>query len=228
MINYYLPSPAKINLSLHIVGRKKNGYYKLQTVVQFINYNDIINFTLTKNNIISLSSNVNKIVSQNNLIIKAIKLLKYFCLKNKCNNKYFGIRIKINKFIPIGSGLGGASSNVATILLILNKIWHCHLTLFDLTKIGLLLGSDVPLFIHGHTAIIEDIGDINTPVSLEEKWYIIIVPPIEISTRLIFSYISNNNYSKIKTHKELLSEEYYNDFDNIVIKKFPIITLFLS
>ncbi|MCV2526264.1 MAG: 4-(cytidine 5'-diphospho)-2-C-methyl-D-erythritol kinase [Candidatus Lightella neohaematopini] len=227
MANYCLPSPAKINLLLHIIGCKKNGYHKLQTVTQFINYSDTINITVTKNNIISLSSNTNKIISQNNLVVKAVKLLKYFCLKNKCINKYFGIHIKLNKVIPIGSGLGGASSNVATILLILNKIWHCNLTLPDLAKIGLLLGADVPLFIYGHTAIVEGIGEINTPISLKEKWYIIIIPPIEISTAKIFSYINTNNYSVIKTHTELLSSKYYNDFESIVVKKFPIIKKYI-
>ncbi|MCV2500034.1 MAG: 4-(cytidine 5'-diphospho)-2-C-methyl-D-erythritol kinase [Candidatus Lightella neohaematopini] len=228
MTSYCLPSPAKINLLLHIIGYKDSGYHKLQTVIQFINYSDVINVTVTKNNIISLSSNTNKIISQNNLIIKAVKLLKYFCLKNKCTNKYFGIHIKINKIIPIGSGLGGASSNVATILLILNKIWHCNLTLSNLAKIGLLLGTDVPLFIYGHTAIIEGIGEINTPISLKEKWYVIIIPPIEISTTKIFSYINTNNYSAMKTHAELLSGTYHNDLENIVVKKFPIIKEYIS
>ncbi|MCV2528536.1 MAG: 4-(cytidine 5'-diphospho)-2-C-methyl-D-erythritol kinase [Candidatus Lightella neohaematopini] len=228
MNNYCLPSPAKINLSLYITGRKTNGYCNLQTVIQFINYNDIIDITLNKNNIISLSSNVSKIVSQNNLVIKAAKLLKYFCLKNKSKNKYFGVHIKINKIIPIGSGLGGASSNAATVLLILNKVWRCNLTLFDIAKIGLLIGTDVPLFIYGHAAIIEGIGDINTPVSLKERWYVVIVPPIEISTTMIFSCIKSNNYSTIKNHKKLLSETYYNDFESIVIKKFPIIKKYIS
>ncbi|MCV2518706.1 MAG: 4-(cytidine 5'-diphospho)-2-C-methyl-D-erythritol kinase [Candidatus Lightella neohaematopini] len=227
MTNYCLPSPAKINLLLHIIGCKDDGYHKLQTVVQFVNYSDVINITVTKNNIISFSSNTNKIISQNNLVIKAVKLLKYFCLSNKCINKYFGMHIKINKVIPIGSGLGGASSNVATILLFLNKIWHCNLTLPNLAKIGLLLGSDVPLFIYGRTAIVEGIGEINTPISLREKWYVIIVPPIEISTTKIFSYVSTNNYSAIKTHTELLSSKYYNAFESIVLKKFPIIKKYM-
>tara|TARA_R110002072_G_scaffold36181_2_gene106600 strand:+ start:47972 stop:48802 length:831 start_codon:yes stop_codon:yes gene_type:complete len=172
-------SPAKLNLFLHITGRRKNGYHELQTVFQLLDWGD--DLTLTPNNsaLITLESNPIDIPLEDNLIIRAARLLQRGDL---------GAHITVDKRIPTGAGLGGGSSNAASTLLALNHLWDLQLTREQLQTIGAGLGADVPVFVGARSAWAEGVGEILTPVELAQRWYLILVPDCHVSTAQIFSH----------------------------------------
>ena len=178
----HLPSPAKLNLFLHILNQRKDGYHNIQTLFQFIELQDKISFKLRNDAQIKLNTEFKSIPNNENLIIKACKILLPYR-----KQPHQGIDIWIEKKIPMGSGLGGASSNAATTLLALNYLWDLKLEEHVLLELALNLGADVPVFIFGKTSFGEKLGQVLTPVTLSEQWYIILKPSISISTKKIFS-----------------------------------------
>ena len=148
-----LPAPPKINLFLHITGRRDDGYHNLQTLFQLLDGGDNLTFTLTENNKISLSTQIEGVAESDNLIVRAASLLQK---KSNCTR---GCIIDLDKKLPMGAGLGGGSSNAATTLLALNKLWNCDLSIDELAKIGTKLGADVPVFVEGNSAFAEGIGE---------------------------------------------------------------------
>jgi len=176
-----LPSPAKINLFLHVVGRRKDGYHQLQTAFQFLDFSDQMVFTLRDDSKIKLLTPIVGVADDDNLIVRAAKLLQ---THTGCK---FGANIQIEKQIPMGAGLGGGSSNAATTLIALNNLWKININRFDLIKLGTQLGADVPIFLYGHAAWAKGIGEIFTPVQLPEPWYCVVIPPCHTSTQRIFS-----------------------------------------
>ena len=177
-----LPSPAKINLFLHITGQRENGYHNLQTVFQLLDYGDTLHFKLNDFNEIRFQCNRPELESPDNLVMKAANLLY------RETGKITGTTITLDKNLPAGGGLGGGSSNAATTLLALNRLWHCGLETEDLASLGLQLGADVPVFIHGHSAWAEGLGEQIQPISLPQRWYVVITPPCHVSTSEIFSH----------------------------------------
>jgi 4-diphosphocytidyl-2-C-methyl-D-erythritol kinase len=176
-----LPAPAKINLFLHITGRRENGYHELQTVFQILDVGDELHFTLTDDDSLSILPPIQGVLEQDNLIYKAAELLKPYRAAPK------GIHIELTKRLPMGGGLGGGSSDAATTLLALNHLWQCHLPLEKLTELGLQLGADVPVFVQGKTAWAEGVGEQLTSIETPESWYLILEPNAHISTAQIFS-----------------------------------------
>ncbi|CAB1210414.1 4-(cytidine 5'-diphospho)-2-C-methyl-D-erythritol kinase [Acinetobacter bouvetii] len=174
------PSPAKLNLFLHITGRRDNGYHELQSIFQLIDLSDWLEFTPTDDLTISIEglSNVNL---EQNLIYKATQILKPYA------QKLTGLAISIEKHIPMGAGLGGGSSNAATTLIVVNQLWQCGLSIEQLAELGLKLGADVPVFVHGLNAWAEGIGEHLTFIDLDQKQYIVLKPDCFISTQLLFS-----------------------------------------
>lgn len=175
-----LKSPAKLNLMLHITSQRDDGYHNLQTVFQFIDLQDEMTFTQTANGIRRISGN-EQVAEQDDLVIKAAKLLQ------KKSSTHKGVDISISKNIPMGGGLGGGSSNAATTLMALNKIWNLHLGQKELQQIGVQLGADVPVFIFGQNAWAEGVGDELKSLNLPESWFLIIHPQVFVSTGQIFS-----------------------------------------
>ena len=176
-----LLSPAKINLMLHITGRRDDGYHELQTVFRFIGLYDQLTFTLREDGEITRHSDNSVVPEQDDLTIKAARLLQQQYKVGR------GVEIQIDKQIPMGGGLGGGSSNAATTLMALNQLWQLGLTSGKLQQIGLQLGADVPVFIFGHNAWGEGIGERLTAVDLPESWYLIVHPNIFVSTAQVFS-----------------------------------------
>ena len=174
------PSPAKLNLFLHITGRRENGYHELQSIFQLIDLFDWLEFTQTIDDQIEIVG-LNSVDLEQNLIYKATQILKPFA------KKATGLKIKIEKSIPMGAGLGGGSSNAATTLIIVNQLWQCGLTITQLAELGVKLGADVPIFIHGRNAWAEGIGEHLTFIDLDQKQYIELKPDCFISTQLLFS-----------------------------------------
>lgn len=181
MANLSLPSPGKINRFLHIVGQRSDGYHLLQTVFQFIELADQLHFTLLSENKIELVSNLDNVLDEDNLIVKAAKLLK------KVTQCPKGIRIRLEKNIPMGSGLGGGSSNAATTLIALNALWSLNMPVTTLMRLGTQLGADVPVFVYGHAAWGEGIGDELTAVEVDEPWVLLLIPPCQISTPKLYA-----------------------------------------
>ena len=175
-------SPAKINLFLHITSKRDDGYHNLQTIFQLLDFYDEIDFSLRNDGNINRTSGNEDILISNDLMIKSAKKLKQYRRTN------FGVDIKIIKKIPTGGGLGGGSSNAATTLVALNKLWNLKLTNTELISIGKDIGADVPIFIEGRSSWAEGIGEILTPLNLPEYFYLVVSINKQISTREIFSH----------------------------------------
>jgi 4-diphosphocytidyl-2-C-methyl-D-erythritol kinase len=174
-----LLSPAKLNLFLHITGRRADGYHTLQTLFQILDWGDDMRFEANDSGKITLDMPNLGIPEDQNLIVKAAKTLQSGSL---------GAHISVDKHIPDGGGLGGGSSNAATTLLALNYLWELELNRDTLAALGSQLGADVPVFVHGKTAWAEGIGEQLTPVELPPMWYFIVAPDCKVSTAEIFSH----------------------------------------
>jgi 4-diphosphocytidyl-2-C-methyl-D-erythritol kinase len=173
-------SPAKLNLFLHITGRRSSdGYHQLQTVFQLLDWGDELQFTPDHSGRITLETDAAGIPLEENLIVRAARSLQRGSL---------GVRITQQKRIPTGAGLGGGSSNAATTLLALNHVWELRLARDELQTLGAQLGADVPVFVGAHSAWAEGIGEILTPLDLPQRWYLILVPDCHVSTAEIFSH----------------------------------------
>lgn len=175
-----VPSPAKLNLFLHITGRRENGYHELQTIFQLIDLYDWMAFTPTLDEQIEIDG-LSEVRPEENLIYRAAQILRPHA------KKFCGLNIKIEKNIPMGAGLGGGSSNAATTLIVLNQLWECGLNQEQLADYGVKLGADVPIFIYGKNAWAEGIGEHLSFIDLDQKQFIILKPDCFISTQLLFS-----------------------------------------
>lgn len=175
------PAPAKLNLFLHINGRRTDGYHELQTLFQFIDYCDMLDFKVTDSSELILHSNMAGVVADSdNLILRAAKSLQ------QMTSFKGGAEIWLDKRLPMGGGLGGGSSDAATTLVALNTLWNTQLSTAELAKIGLKLGADIPVFIHGFAAFAEGIGERLQVVSPPEPWYLVIAPDAHVSTAEVF------------------------------------------
>ena len=176
-----LPAPAKINLFLHITGRRADGYHELQTVFQLLDYGDRLRFSLREDGELYLVDNCPEVNAADNLVIRAARALSQHC------GRPLGADITLEKQLPAGGGLGGGSSDAATTLLGLNQLHRLGLTLDELAAIGLQLGADIPVFVSGQTAFGEGVGERLQPIETPAGWYIVIKPPVEVATAGIFA-----------------------------------------
>ena len=173
-----LPAPAKLNLFLHITGRRPDGYHSLQTLFQLLDWGDTITFTVNESSSVTLAGPDLGIEDDDNLIVRAARALQ---------SGSHGVDIVLDKQIPTGGGLGGGSSDAATTLLAMNTLWSCGKSNEQLQAIGRTLGADVPVFVAGQTAWAEGTGDQLTPVELPESWFLILYPGCHVNTGQIFS-----------------------------------------
>lgn len=212
-----LLSPAKINLFLHVNRQREDKYHELQTVFQFLDYGDEMRFQKREDDQLQLQCDNTNLPETENLIWKAAKLLKQHC------QLHTGAQIYLNKRIPMGGGLGGGSSNAATTLLALNKLWNTKLSLEELSTLGLKLGADVPIFIHGHAAFADGVGEQFQPISLDEPWYLVITPPCEVSTADIFQHKNLTRSTPKITIRDFLSSGGQNDCEAITRQLYPMV-----
>ena len=175
------PAPAKLNLFLHVTGRRADGMHELQTLYQLLDWGDQLHIEAVPDGEIRRVTGHPDIAEAEDLGIRAARLLQ---AESGCRQ---GARIGVQKHIPLGSGLGGGSSDAATVLLALNELWACGLTRAELAGLGLKLGADVPVFVHGHSAWGEGIGEHLKPVELGERHYVLVFPGPGISTREVFN-----------------------------------------
>ena len=174
-------APAKLNLFLHVVGRRSDGYHLLQTVFRFLDFSDQVSFTIRDDNKIQLNTPILGVPAEKNLCVQAARLLQ------KESGTSVGVEISLEKLIPMGGGLGGGSSDAATTLLALNRLWDLNWSREELMELGLNLGADVPVFIFGENAFAEGIGEKLKPIKLLPAWYLVLTPPVHVSTADIFA-----------------------------------------
>lgn len=186
-----VPAPSKLNLFLHITGRRENGYHELQSIFQLIDLCDWLEFELRTDQEIHIEG-LNSVDLSQNLIYKATQILKPYA------QTATGLSIHLEKNIPMGAGLGGGSSDAATTLIVVNQLWQCGLNTEQLANLGVQLGADVPIFVHGRNAWAEGIGEHLTFIDLDQKQYIMLKPDCFISTQLLFSQKNID-----KKHEEL-------------------------
>ena len=176
------PAPAKLNLLLRITGRRDDGYHLLQTVFQFVQHADLIDFRVRDDGEIHRVTELEGVPAESDLVVKAARLLQQRTQSSK------GVDIRVHKQLPMGGGLGGGSSDAATVLLALNHLWGCDLSNDELAQLGLQLGADVPVFVQGQATWAEGVGEKFTPIELPEPWYLVLVPAVSISTAEVFSH----------------------------------------
>lgn len=209
------PSPAKLNLFLYINGKLPNGYHELQTLFQFLDFGDWLEISIREeDNQIVLTPEIPNLKTEDNLIYRAAKLLQ-----EKANIQ-FGANIHLDKILPMGGGVGGGSSNAATALVALNYLWQANLSIDELTKLGLTLGADVPIFVHGQAAFAEGVGEKITYCEPAEKWFVVLKPDDSISTAVIFQDPNLPHNTPKKSLEQLLSEPYKNDCEKVVVNHY--------
>ena len=174
------PAPAKLNLFLHVTGRRADGYHELQTLFQLIDLSDTVSLGVRDDGRIERPSGPAGVEADSDLTVRAAKALQ---AATSCR---LGVSIRIAKRIPMGGGLGGGSSDAATVLLALNHLWRCGLSVDELARLGLPLGADVPVFVRGSSAWAEGVGERLVPVELPERWYLVIHPGVSVPTKEVF------------------------------------------
>lgn len=178
---FTFPAPAKLNLFLHVVGRRQDGYHLLQTVFRFVDFSDQLSFKLRTDGAIKLHNPIAGVPEEKDLCVRAAKLLK------QKTGTARGVDIFLQKQIPMGGGLGGGSSDAATTLLALNHLWEVNLSREQLLELGLQLGADVPVFVFGQNAFAEGVGEKLAAIELPPAWYLVLVPSVQVPTAEIFA-----------------------------------------
>ncbi len=219
------PAPAKLNLMLHITGRREDGYHELQTVFQFIDFVDTLEFRLRDDERIVRHCENFAVPENEDIIVRAANLLREkHVQKNLADSKIVGVDVYLSKQIPMGAGLGGGSSDAATTLIALNELWATQFSIDELAEIGLTLGADVPVFVRGFAAFAEGIGEKLSPFSPPEKWYLLLIPPVHVSTKQVFENSDlTRDCSTIKLC-DLSRREWRNVCTPVVRKNYPLVS----
>jgi len=211
-------APAKLNLMLHIVGRRPDGYHELQTVFQLIDLRDRIEIRLREDGIICRPKGPSGVPESEDLVVRAARALK------DATGSPLGAEISIKKSIPMGGGLGGGSSDAATVLLALNQMWRTGLSSSQIAGIGVRLGADVPIFVAGHSAWAEGVGEKLTPMTLgPDSWYLVIFPGVSVPTAAVFQAAELTRNSPPTTMRGFLETGGRNDCEAVVRARFPAV-----
>ncbi|MDD5035241.1 MAG: 4-(cytidine 5'-diphospho)-2-C-methyl-D-erythritol kinase [Methylococcaceae bacterium] len=215
-----LPAPAKLNLMLRIVGRRPDGYHLLQTVFQFIEHCDWIILRRRDDGRIGLKTPLPGVPEPSDLTVRAAGLLKA-----TVGNERLGVDIEVEKILPMGGGLGGGSSDAATTLLGLNALWGLGLSIDDLAALGLQLGADVPVFVRGHAAWAEGVGERLIPLpQLPEPWYVVVIPACQVATGAVFGAPDLTRDNKTITMQDFLAGQQENHCLPVVKQMYPTVS----
>ncbi len=222
MTNQLWPAPAKLNLMLHITGQREDGYHELQTVFQFIDFADALQFNIREDNQILRHSVDFDVPEDEDIIIRAALLLRQkYLIKHPIQEKQYGVEITLTKNIPMGAGLGGGSSDAATTLMALNHLWQMQFSVDELAGMGLRLGADVPVFVRGFAAFAEGVGDKLSAISPPENWYLVLIPPVHVSTKEIFLHPQLTRDCATIKICDLSRREWRNVCTEVVVKNYP-------
>ncbi len=209
------PAPAKLNLLLHVTGRRADGYHELQTLFQLIDLCDTIAVSVREDGRIERTAGPSQVEPDADLAIRAARSLQ------AAAGIRLGASLRVVKRIPLGGGLGGGSSDAATALLALNRLWGCGLSLEELARLGLSLGADVPVFVRGSSAWAEGVGERLTPVELPERWYAVIHPGVAVSTRVVLQSPELTRNSPLITIRAFFESGGRNDCEPVVRARYP-------
>ena len=209
------PAPAKLNLFLHVTGRRADGYHRLQTLFQLIDLCDSIGITPRQDSRIERVAGAAEVAAEDDLVVRAARALQHASGTSR------GASLRVVKRIPIGGGLGGGSSDAATTLLVLNRLWGCELDPAHLSELGGKLGADVPVFLHGSSAWAEGTGEELTPVELPPRWYVVIRPGVAVSTAEVFQAPELTRNSPLITIRGFFESGGHNDCEPVVSARYP-------
>jgi 4-diphosphocytidyl-2-C-methyl-D-erythritol kinase len=209
------PAPAKLNLFLHVVGRRADGYHLLQTLFCLIDFSDTLHFSLRTDGQVCRTTLVAGVAEEADLCVRAARLLQ------QESGTALGVDIALEKRIPMGGGLGGGSSDAATTLLALNRLWNLGLTRAKLMELGLRLGADVPVFIFGENAFAEGVGEQLQAYPLPETWFVVLFPPVHVPTALVFSRPELTRDTISLKIRDLSTHRLHNDLQPVVCQLYP-------
>ena len=212
---FTFPAPAKLNLFLHVVGRRQDGYHLLQTVFRFLDFSDQLSFAVRPDGIVRLHNPIAGVPEEKDLCVRAAKLLQ------QKTGTTQGVDIFMQKQIPMGGGLGGGSSDAATTLLALNHLWKVNVNPEQLLELGLQLGADVPVFIFGQNAFAEGVGEKLVAIELPPAWYLVLVPPVQVSTAEIFTSKELTRNTIPITIPPFSVWQGHNDLELVVCRAYP-------
>ncbi|WP_404840966.1 4-(cytidine 5'-diphospho)-2-C-methyl-D-erythritol kinase [Alteromonas sp. KUL42] len=216
------PSPAKLNLFLHILGRYENGYHQLQSLFQMLDYGDKLAFDITEDSAICMATPLAGVDDDDNLIIKAARLL---AKHTQCKK---GVSITLDKCLPMGGGIGGGSSNAATTLVALNHLWKTGLNEDELAELGLVLGADVPIFVRGRTAFAGGVGEEITPAPQKELYFLVANPNVHVSTAEVFTAPELPRNTPAIAWEDYKFEKTRNDCQQLVENRYPEVAKLLQ
>lgn len=214
-MSHAYPAPAKLNLFLHVVGRRADGYHLLQSVFRLIDRADTVHLELSDDGQVVRVGDLPGVAEDDDLTVRAARLLQAHAPEG------VGVRIRLEKILPMGGGLGGGSSDAATVLLALNRLWQVNLSRDELQQLALQLGADVPMFVYGQTAFAEGVGEILSPVNVPPAWYVVLMPPVQVPTASIFAVpelTRNTPALKIARFSAGMGR---NDLQPVVISRYP-------
>lgn len=213
----WYPAPAKLNLFLHVVGRRADGYHELQSVLRFLDHGDRLRIRVRDDAQIVRMNEVAGVPAEHDLCVRAAHLLQQHAA---CR---LGAEIELDKVLPLGSGLGGGSSDAATVLIVLNRLWGLDLSCEALRALALELGADVPAFVFGESAFVEGIGERLTAIALPPAWYVVLIPPAAISTARIFADPQlTRNTNRIKM-SAFFAGAVGNDLEEVACRHYPVV-----
>jgi 4-diphosphocytidyl-2-C-methyl-D-erythritol kinase len=215
-------APAKLNLMLRVIGRRPDGYHLLQSVIRFIDHGDTLAFRIRDDGRISRSSEVAGVAAEEDLAVKAARLLQ------AAAGTRLGADISLEKRLPLGGGLGGGSSDAATTLLALNRLWGLDLPRERLLALALQLGADVPVFVYGQSALVEGIGEQLSPVRVPEDWYLVLEPPVSVPTARVFAHKQLKRDSKPTKISAFSVAQAGNDLEAVVCAEYPDVARYLA
>ncbi len=215
------PAPAKLNLFLHVVGRRADGYHLLQTLFRLVDHGDSLRFSPRDDGRVVLTHPLPGVPPESDLTLRAARLLQ---AETGCRK---GVEISIEKRLPMGGGLGGGSSDAATVLLALNHLWQLGVPRQRLQKIGLTLGADVPVFVFGRNAFAEGVGEALRPVDVPPAWYVVLEPPVQVPTAAIFG-APELKRDTVSMHAADWKPGFGgNDLEPVAVSRFPVVAEYL-
>lgn len=218
-------APAKLNLFLHVVGRRPDGYHLLQTLFRFIDLHDTLTFALRDDGGVHRLNDISGVSAEQDLCVRAARLLK---AETGCA---LGVDIALEKNIPMGGGLGGGSSDAATTLIALNRLWSLGLSRGHLMQLGLRLGADVPVFVFGKNAFAEGVGEALQAYDLPQAWYLVLFPPVQVPTAQIFAHpeLTRDTVSiKMRALSEQPRRQWRNDLQPVACGLYPDVARHLA
>ena len=214
-MSHAYPAPAKLNLFLHVVGRRDDGYHLLQSVFRLIDRADTVHLELRDDGRVVREGDLPGVAEDDDLTVRAARLLQTHATDGA------GVTIRLEKILPLGGGLGGGSSDAATVLLALNRLWQVNLARNELQQLALQLGADVPMFVYGQTAFAEGVGELLRPVNVPPAWYVVLMPPVQVPTASIFAapeLTRNTPALKIARFSAGMGR---NDLQPVVVSRYP-------